>query len=213
MRTLNFPRPPVSFLWLLPAIGLGLIAGLLPPLPALVLIGGMGLLIVTLIDPRIGLTVTLIVAPLKTLIETEAALKLPLDVGQIALLITLAAWLMRSIADQRRIGLRWSGVYLPLCAFLFAAALSLWGAVSPSATVNELIKWVEILLVMALVGSSGGGGGWRGRCSSPHQGRRCSAFTNFAVGRVRRICGFWNFATFAPLERSGSQTPLVHSWG
>ncbi|MBE7514197.1 MAG: O-antigen ligase family protein [Anaerolineales bacterium] len=157
MRTLNFPRPPVSFLWLLPAIGLGLIAGLLPPLPALVLIGGMGLLIVTLIDPRIGLTVTLIVAPLKTLIETEAALKLPLDVGQIALLITLAAWLMRSIADQRRIGLRWSGVYLPLCAFLFAAALSLWGAVSPSATVNELIKWVEILLVMALVGSSGGG--------------------------------------------------------
>jgi O-antigen ligase len=122
--------------------------------------------ILTLIDPRVGLLLTLALAPLKALIETEVRtplpLPLPLNAGHIALLATLAVWAARAIASPRRLDLRWSVIYAPVLLFTGAAALSLLGAASFSAGLTELLKWVEIVLMMALVIALGreGGPGW-----------------------------------------------------
>ena len=150
--------------WAIVALAAGLLIATTPPPLAALLIGGAALLILTLIDVRIGLLITLAVAPLKALVETEVQTPPPLllNAGHVLLLATLAIWLARNIARSHGLGLRWTPAYLPVMAFTFAAALSLPGAVSFSAGLTELLKWVEILAVMALVLSLGreGGPGW-----------------------------------------------------
>lgn len=139
------------------ALLIGLAAGLLPLDLALLAGGCVALLVISLIDLRAALILTLTLAPLKALIETESRIALPLDIGQIALLLTLGLWALRMVVERRTLPageslrLRWSPALLPVLAFTFAAALSLWSAWSPGVTINELIKWLEVLLVMALV--------------------------------------------------------------
>jgi putative inorganic carbon (HCO3(-)) transporter len=145
-------------------VAAGLLIAMAPPPLAALLIGGAALLILTLIDVRIGLLITLAIAPLKALVETEAQtlFPLPLNAGHLLLLATLAIWLARNIARSRGLDLRWTPAYLPVMAFTFVAALSLPDAASFSAGLTELLKWAEILAVMALVLSLGreGGPGW-----------------------------------------------------
>jgi putative inorganic carbon (hco3(-)) transporter len=142
---------PVNRNWLLIALLAGLLIALLPPIVSLSVLGVTALGILSLIDLRVALLVTLTVAPLKTLIETESRLSLPLDVGQLALAATLGIWLARSIAQHRCLNLIWTPIYVPIILFTLAASLSLWVALSPGSTLSELLKWVEILAVIALV--------------------------------------------------------------
>jgi putative inorganic carbon (HCO3(-)) transporter len=78
---------------------------------------------------------------------------LPLDIGQIAFAWTVALWLLKQIAAQRRVVLPRLSVLLPLSAFIFAASLSLLTAESVGATLNELIKWLQIALMALIVAS------------------------------------------------------------
>jgi O-antigen ligase len=132
------------------AVGAGVAAVTLPP----VLVGAGLVLIAGLTHPALMLIITLIVAPLKTLIETEA--RLSLDLGQIGVGVTFAL-----------VGGYWAAVYskrsrqawtpqdflIPACllVIVITGGLSLWSAVSPSHTVSELIKWIEIIGIATLV--------------------------------------------------------------
>lgn len=153
--------------WLIAALAAGAGAGLLAPQVSAFALAFIALGILTLIDPRVGLLLTLALAPLKALIETEVStplpLPLPLNAGHLALLGTLAVWAARAVASpRRRLDLAWSPIFTPVLLFTGAAALSLFGAASFSAGLTELLKWVEILLVMMLVIVLGreGGPGW-----------------------------------------------------
>ncbi len=137
--------------WIAAALLAGLLVAVLPPALALAGLAVGVLAVLSLIDLRIALVAALTVAPLKTLIETESPLALPLDVGQLALLATLGLWLARSIAARRRLDLVWTPVFIPVMLFTLAASLSLWVALSPGGTLTELLKWIEILAMIALV--------------------------------------------------------------
>lgn len=142
----------MPLLWL----GAALCAGALAALPlevAWLLLACATLGILSLIDLRVAVAATLVLAPMKALIETESAVRLPLDIGQIAFAWTVALWIFKQIAVQRRIVLPRLSVLLPLLAFIFAASLSLLTAESVGATLNELIKWLQIAL-MALIAAS-----------------------------------------------------------
>lgn len=80
--------------WLLAALAAGATAGLLAPQTSALLLALVALGILTLVDPRVGLLLTLAIAPLKALIETEVKtplpLPLPLNAGHILLLGTLS---------------------------------------------------------------------------------------------------------------------------
>lgn len=133
------------------ALALGLAAVLMPPALALALLAGAALLVCALIEPMAGLIVTLAVAPLKTLIETEASgLALPVDVGQLALGATLLAWFVHKVAAREPIRFPRSPIYPPLLLFIGCAALSLVGALSLGFGLRELLKWIEVALLVAL---------------------------------------------------------------
>lgn len=131
------------------AVALGLAAAFFP-LPTLAIMGLSGLMIALYIEPMLGLALMLAVAPLKTLIETETAF--PLDSGQIALMLFLGVWSLRRMMERQQ---HWTLPYVILGnmgVFILAAGLSLEGAPSPSAGLNELLKWVQIWLLVLILG-------------------------------------------------------------
>ncbi|PJF31540.1 MAG: hypothetical protein CUN51_04210 [Candidatus Thermofonsia Clade 1 bacterium] len=145
-------RPLVTLLWLCAAIGAGLLAAL-PLEVAFLALAAAALVTLSLVDLRVAVAATLILAPLKALIETESAVRLPVDIGQIVFAGTVALWLLKQIEAERRIILPRLSVLVPLGAFIVAASLSLLTAESVSATLNELIKWLQMALMALIVAS------------------------------------------------------------
>ncbi|MCD4685013.1 MAG: O-antigen ligase family protein [Anaerolineae bacterium] len=133
------------------ALGVGLCVALLP-LPLVVIgLGAAGLSLILLAEPALGLVVMLSVAPLKTLIATEAPVALPVDVGQLAFALTVGAWLVQRISTQRDAPLPRSQVLLSLVAIPAAFSVSLIHAVSATAWLSEMMKWVEIIILVFVV--------------------------------------------------------------
>lgn len=138
--------------WLSAALLLGLFVGT-QPLPVAVVAGtllALGLL--SLLTPLAALMGLLILAPARTLIATEAAFQLPLDIGQLALLVFIAFMgLHRVILPRAPLRLHKSAVYLPLILFLIVTGLSAFNAFSLSAWLSEWLKWVQMLLLAVIV--------------------------------------------------------------
>ncbi|MBN1310185.1 MAG: O-antigen ligase family protein [Anaerolineae bacterium] len=117
------------------AAGIGLLS--------LILIG------LALIYPLAGLGATLFFATFKPLTDYFVP-DLPLDIGQIALIVTLGSWFLHAVR-RRRLSIPSSPPTVPLLVFLGAAALSLPGALSAGYALKEIIKWGQLLIVMWLV--------------------------------------------------------------
>lgn len=137
----------------LPA-ALALLAGLAIgglPLTTVTIGGGLiALVVAAAIEPAGALILLVIAAPMKALIETEAHLDLPADIGQILLLLALIVWAISRIVLRRPLRIPWSRLHWPILIFLVSVLPSLLGAWSPSHTVAELIKWIEALLLISL---------------------------------------------------------------
>src|SRR5512140_2868410 len=116
MITLGYPLVDRgrSLAWATIALVAGLALAVLPLSTALLALSLAILVVLSLIDARVALFVTLAIGPLKILTETEVPLarELPLDIGQIAFFATLGIWVARSIATRRRLPPRWTPIYL-----------------------------------------------------------------------------------------------------
>ncbi len=145
----NF-RASWSSTWIV-TIGLlvGFIAAQLPLQLAIILIGGTGLLTLIIIQPLVGLALTLIAGSLGAQENLIFGNAWP-ESGQIFFLITVIAWLGRAMV-HRTIVVRRTSLNIPLLAFVTVAALSLLTARSMSLGVKELAKWLEMGLAMILV--------------------------------------------------------------
>jgi O-antigen ligase len=109
------------------------------------------LALAVLITPTAALVILLIVAPMRTLIATEAPGLLPLDIGQLALGLLIAAWGTAAVVRTRALpSLLPSPIFIPLLGFVTAAGLSAFAAWSMSAWLTEWLKWLQILLLLAL---------------------------------------------------------------
>ena len=143
-RSLRFP---VGFAAL--ALLTGAIVARLPALTAALLLGAAVLTLLALLEPKAGVVVLLLLVPLKALIETETAYPLPLDVGQLTLAAVVICWLLNRIARREPLELYGSLVQLPLVLFVLAAMLSLPGAISIGGGLEELLKWIEMILLVS----------------------------------------------------------------
>lgn len=118
-------------------------------------------LVLAIITPLAALVALLVLAPMRTLIATEAAFQLPLDIGQIGFIVVLASWVAHKIArGERRLAFRLTPIAAVVAIFIVIIGLTAFEAVSLGAWMNEWLKWVQILLMIVLVGDLAGNQHW-----------------------------------------------------
>lgn len=140
----------------------GLALALVPAAVSAALLGVLALAALAIYSPFALFAAVLVLSPLRTLIQTEASLQLPLDIGQL-LLLGFAGWwsLQRLLTNQRMLTVRWTMLALPLGAFVMWGMVSWLWAWSLSAAITESIKWLTVLIVALFVLYHAGGGRWR----------------------------------------------------
>ena len=111
------------------------------------------LLLAIFIQPLLGLALALLAGPFGALEDIlliqNIGRPLPLDSGQLLLLLTLTAWAGRGLA-RKRVHIPALFLPLPLLAFIFVMSLTLLDAPSLPLGVRELLKWVEMVLIIWL---------------------------------------------------------------
>jgi O-antigen ligase len=131
----------------------------LPLLDAAILLLLAILLPLTLIEPMVGLAVSLLFATFKPLTDYFVP-QLPLDIGQLALIVTLGSWLLHALR-RHELNIPRTRILLPLLIFLGAASLSLPVALSMGYALKEMIKWAQLIVVMLLVTAEAPRVGWK----------------------------------------------------
>lgn len=135
--------------WLLSACMVGIVVATQPLLILAIVLSVTIFVVAAAYTPLAAVIVMLILAPMRTLIATESPLKLPLDIGQIALLAVLAFWAIYRIARGQRIvvNLR-PPITAALVLYLIIIGLTAFNAVSLTAWFNDWLKWVQIFLLI-----------------------------------------------------------------
>ncbi len=173
---------PVSFVLL--ALVAGVLLARLPLAQAALLVGISAVVLLTFIQPLVGLAVTLVLGPLGAL-ESVLLGGSILDSGQIMLLLTLALWAAGNLM-RREFVLRRTFLMLPLLIWLAIAALSVVDAPDFIYSARELLKWVEIGLLMWLIVDVGSRG---------NRQRTIWALVGMLLfaGTVQALVGIWQF--------------------
>ena len=133
------------------AIGLALAIALLPLTWTALLVLGSVVLLLVLVQPRLGLALVIVAVPFGTVQQVRLGV---MNVGltEALLALTVGSWLMhlairREVVPQR---VTWPALFWPLAVFvgvLFLSSLVTW---SLQHSVKELLKWLEVLLVYLL---------------------------------------------------------------
>lgn len=150
LNRLNFWRTQwatLPFFLLAAFLALG-IARLPLSLAAALVVGAAALLLI-LISPVFGLGLALVLGPFGALEKVVLGDTL-LDSGQIVLILALVSWVSSGLA-RRNLRIPQSFFNLPWLLFISIAALSLLDAHSIPLGLVELLKWVEIGLIVWLI--------------------------------------------------------------
>jgi len=149
-------------IWIALAAALGLLIATQPPAISIFVLVTGAFLLCAAINPLAAVGILLILAPMRTLIATEAGFQLPLDIGQIALMAVVAFWLIQRIVDKQALPrLVWSPIYIPLLVFIVITGLTAFNALSIGAWMSEWLKWVQMLVIVAVALSLARDGRWK----------------------------------------------------
>lgn len=135
------------------AVLLGLSISLLPLNIVVMIVGGLilaAVLLIILARPLVGLALSLLAGPFGALENVILGGNVPIDSGQILLLLTLGSWLAKGLA-RRRIYLPKIPLLWPLSIFIAVTAVTVLSTSSTILGLTELLKWIEIILVMVMV--------------------------------------------------------------
>ncbi|MEM7111333.1 MAG: O-antigen ligase family protein [Chloroflexota bacterium] len=131
------------------AVLLGLLVATLPLTYAGLVIATTAVFLLTFVQPLVGLGLALLLGPLGAWENVLFGATI-LDSGQLSLLLTIAVWGARGLRNGRLL-LPHTALNWPLALFLFIAGLTLLDAPSLTFGLKELIKWLEIGLLMLIV--------------------------------------------------------------
>ena len=192
--------PLVTFLGLVLALLVGLLLVRLPLLDGVLFVGLAVVGVATAIEPMAGLAAALFLGLLRAYLRTEVP-QVPAQIGQVFVALAVAVWLARGLA-RRKLCISHPPLLLPVLAFCGAALLSLWDAVELSAYgVPELIKWVQILVLLLFVSETLAEGGGDRRAESAGMETRPTG----SAGGETRPTGSAGMETH-PTELAGMET-------
>lgn len=139
----------VTFLWFVAALLIGYFVATQPIGIVVIVLAFLVFVLLACITPLAAMTIMLILAPMRTLIATEAIAQLPLDIGQLALIGFILAWLInRIMRGERLIWVVFSPVSVLIGLFVIATGFTAFSAVSLTAWLNEWLKWLQILVLV-----------------------------------------------------------------
>ena len=127
---------------------LGIAAAVLPPVILLAAIAALAVGLAVISEPLLGLGLAMFLGPVGgwegVFIGGPIA---AITTGQLMLFLTVAAWLGRSLL-RGHIPIANTSINAPVIAFIAMGAVTMWNARSLSDSITELIKWVEVLLIV-----------------------------------------------------------------
>lgn len=145
---------PLAHLWLavlilLAVTALALAIALLPLTWVALLVAGGIVVVVTLVQPQIGVLLLVPAIPFGSLRQVQLGV---MNVGATEVLVALAvaAWLMGMVA-RREVHLSWPPLSLPLVAFVGVLVLSALNSTSLQHSAKEILKWLEVLALYVMV--------------------------------------------------------------
>ena len=95
------------------------------------------------------LVVLLVLSPLRALIATEAGISLPLDIGQLLLVLYFGIWFTFDVMTRRCVlSLRHEPVLLSVVALCAVFARSVWTSDNIGNWLTEWLKWVVIAIMI-----------------------------------------------------------------
>ncbi|MFN8419297.1 MAG: O-antigen ligase family protein [Anaerolineae bacterium] len=141
--------------WAILAVVAGIGIALLPLPVALAVAAVTVIAFACVVDYSAALLVLFTAAPLKALIETEVpgALNWGLDIGQMLFLAVTVLWIGQRILRRDRFIFAWSPTLVPIIIVIVSAGFSVWTTLSYQRTIKELVIWVAIAVMCALVTS------------------------------------------------------------
>ncbi len=134
------------------ALAGGLLLAWLPVEYSLIGLAGAGLVACSLWEPALGLGMALALGPTRAYLAASGRAGLLWDFGQIFFALALAGWLARGLL-RREISVPRFFIFVPLSAWIFVGLLSLYNAEAWRDGLNEVIKWIEVVLVIIIVQS------------------------------------------------------------
>lgn len=150
MRALQLPtQAPLAPL---AAVAGGLLIAWLPVEYSLLLLAGGVVVALSLWEPAFGLGMALVLGPTRAYLAASGRTGLLWDFGQLFFALALAGWLVRGLL-RRELNLPRFFVFVPLSVWIFVGALSLYNAEAWRDGLNEVIKWIEVVLVIVIVHS------------------------------------------------------------
>lgn len=184
-------------LWLIIiAVLTSVMIALLPFRTAAFVLIGLTLIVLVLIQPLIGIALVLLAGPLGAVESLQFSSSLPKS-AQLLFLFTITIWLAHGVT-RRRIFIARTPLNLPLVIFIGVGALSLLGADSLNFGLKELIKWVELMVIMLVVTDLTA---WRRPRTQPHENARPDRNINplwilailLLAAVSQGIIGIWQF--------------------
>ena len=175
------------------AILLALLIARLPLPLAGVLVVGAAAVLLTLVQPLVGLGLALLLGPWGALQNVALGPTL-LDAGQLALLLTLAVWLASCLA-RRRLVVPSTPLNVPWLLFVLVALVSLLDAPSVGLGLVELVKWLQMGLVVWLVVDVAHNGAHNGAHApiGPAAVARVLLALLLLAGLSQALIGIWQF--------------------
>jgi O-antigen ligase len=141
--------------WLCVLVALGLAVALLPLSLAAGLVGGALACVSVLAQPFVGVALLIVAVPFGSLVNTQIG-GFNFGPTEIVFALTLLGWYARTVARRELSTLHAPRSTLPaivwsLAAYLFAMSLSLLVASALAISIKELVKWVEVLLIILFI--------------------------------------------------------------
>jgi O-antigen ligase len=163
------------------ALAAGALIATLPLRYSVALIVGGALFVAAFVEPLVGLAIMLLVGLTEPLLGATGLV--PFSVGQATFALFVAGWIARSLA-HRRLSIPQLPITIYFLLYLAACALSVFFTqpASPRDAATELLKWIEMLVIAAVVYDSAGRRqlGW-------------ALAILFGVGLFQAGVGLWQF--------------------
>ena len=131
---------------LIAVILLSILVGIIPATWGILIVAGAIAIFASLLEPIVALGLAIIIGPLRALVSAVWP-DVSVYPGQILFALFVLSWFVNFVASKTTI-IRFPVTAKILVIYLCVGLLSLWGATSIYHGMTELVKWLQILVVM-----------------------------------------------------------------